>query len=32
MVSAGDLLGIKVLDHIIIAGAGYYSFQEAGTL
>jgi DNA repair protein RadC len=25
---AGDLLGIPVLDHIIIAGDNYYSFKE----
>lgn len=26
--SAGDLLGIKVLDHLIISKKGYYSFVE----
>ncbi len=25
---AGELLGIKLIDHIIIAGDGYYSFKE----
>lgn len=25
---AGKLLGIKLIDHIIIAGDGYYSFKE----
>lgn len=28
MVSAGELLRIKVFDHIIIAENGYYSFRE----
>lgn len=28
---AGDLLGIRVLDHIII-GNGYYSYADTGTL
>ncbi|KKW22074.1 MAG: repair protein RadC protein [Parcubacteria group bacterium GW2011_GWF2_50_9] len=28
MVQAGKLLGIEVLDHIIISGAGYMSFKE----
>lgn len=27
---AGELLGIKLVDHIIIAGNGYYSFKENG--
>ena len=27
---AGDLLGIRVLDHIIIASEGYFSFLDAG--
>jgi DNA repair protein RadC len=28
---AGDIIGIKVLDHIIVApSVGYYSFVEAG--
>lgn len=29
---AGELLGIRVLDHIIIGEMGYYSFANAGTL
>jgi DNA repair protein RadC len=29
---AGDLLGIKVLDHIIIGDGSFYSFVEAGGL
>jgi DNA repair protein RadC len=28
----GDLLGIKVLDHVIVATAGFYSFQSHGFL
>lgn len=27
---AGELLGIRVVDHIIIAGSSYYSFREGG--
>lgn len=29
---AGELIGIPVLDHMIIAGSGYYSFVEGGLL
>lgn len=29
-VQAGELLGIKVLDHLIVTAKGYYSFEEAG--
>lgn len=29
---AGDLLGIRVLDHIIIGEKGYYSFTNVGNL
>jgi DNA repair protein RadC len=25
---AGDILGIKLIDHIIIAGNSYFSFRE----
>jgi len=28
MRAAGDVLGISVLDHIIIASSGFYSFEE----
>lgn len=28
--AAGDLLGVPLLDHIIVAGARYYSFKEGG--
>ncbi len=27
---AGDILGIKLLDHIVVAGDEYFSFQEQG--
>ena len=30
MTNAGDVLGIPVLDHIIIAGKGFYSFTGQG--
>ncbi|HHH72925.1 MAG TPA: hypothetical protein ENL04_03780, partial [Sulfuricurvum sp.] len=29
---AGRLLGIELLDHVIVAKDGYYSFQEEGML
>ncbi|MDA8165746.1 MAG: DNA repair protein RadC [Desulfobacteraceae bacterium] len=29
---SGELLGIPVLDHLIVSGKGYFSFQEAGLL
>ena len=29
---AGDLLGVRVVDHVIIAHAGYFSFVDAGIL
>lgn len=29
---ACKLMGIRLVDHVIIAGDGYYSFSEAGTL
>jgi DNA repair protein RadC len=32
LVSAGKLLGINVLDHIIFSATGYFSFQENGDL
>ena len=32
MVAAGRLLGVAVLDHVIVASEGYYSFLEAGVL
>lgn len=30
MVTAGKILGIPVVDHLIIAASGYYSLQEHG--
>ena len=32
MVQAGQLMGIEVLDHVILADARYYSFKEAGLI
>ena len=32
LVAAGRLLGIRVVDHVIVAEAGYFSFREAGLL
>ena len=32
LVAAGRLLGIRVIDHVIVAEAGYFSFREAGLL
>lgn len=29
---AGNLLGIRLMDHIITTGSSYYSFQEEGVL
>lgn len=29
---AGDVLGVRLLDHVIFSGRGYYSFLEDGTL
>ena len=29
---AGEILGIPMLDHVIIAKTGYYSFKEVGLL
>jgi len=29
---AGEVIGIRVVDHVIVADGGYYSFQEAGEL
>lgn len=30
--AAGELLGIRLLDHVIVSEGGYYSFLEAGNL
>lgn len=32
IVATGDLLGITVLDHIVVADGRYYSFKESGRL
>ena len=32
LTEAGKILGIRILDHIIVAGKGYFSFQEAGLI
>jgi DNA repair protein RadC len=32
LVDAGELIGIRVLDHIILAETKYFSFREAGRL
>jgi DNA repair protein RadC len=29
---AGEIMGIRVLDHVVVAEHGYYSFQESGQL
>ncbi len=30
LVAVGELVGIRVLDHVIVATAGYFSFRESG--
>ena len=32
LVDAAKILGLRVLDHLIVAKKGYYSFQEAGLI
>ena len=32
LTDVGRVLGIRVLDHVIVAAGGYYSFREAGRL
>lgn len=32
LVQAGDLLGIKVLDHVIVGDGGHFSFRDSGML
>lgn len=32
LTQAGNLLGIRMVDHVIIAGSGFYSFREGGHL
>jgi len=32
LASAGEILGVRVLDHVVVAEHGYHSFREAGLL
>ena len=32
LTEAGNILGLRVLDHVIVTRKGYYSFQEAGLI
>ena len=32
MVAAGELMGIDVVDHLVLADTRYYSFRESGCL
>jgi len=32
LVQAGDLLGIRVLDHVIVGDSGHFSFRDSGLL
>ena len=32
LTEAGKILGIRIIDHLIVTGKGYYSFQEAGLI
>ncbi len=32
MVEAGKILGIEVLDHVIVAKTGHFSFRESGLI
>ena len=32
LVEAGELLGIRVMDHVVVAERGFYSFREHGEL
>ena len=32
LVQAGEVLGVRVLDHVVVAERGYHSFSEAGEL
>ena len=32
LVQAGDLLGIRVLDHVIVGDGGHYSFRDSGLI
>jgi len=32
LVRAGEVVGVRVVDHVVVAERGYYSFREAGEL
>jgi DNA repair protein RadC len=32
LVEAGKIVGIRVVDHVVVAERGYFSFCEAGEL
>ena len=32
LVAAGELIGIRVVDHVIVSSGGYFSFSEAGEM
>lgn len=32
LVEAGEVIGIRVVDHVIVAEEGFYSFQENGKI
>jgi len=32
LVAAGDVLGIRVVDHVVVADSGFYSFKDRGDL
>ena len=32
LISCGEIIGIEVLDHIIVAGCSYYSMLEHGDM
>ncbi|MEZ4215703.1 MAG: DNA repair protein RadC [Myxococcota bacterium] len=32
LAEAGELLGVRVVDHVVVAERGYFSFQQAGEL
>jgi DNA repair protein RadC len=32
LVQAGDLLGIRVLDHVIVGDGGHFSFRDSGLI
>jgi DNA repair protein RadC len=32
LVEAGEIVGIRVVDHVVVAEHGFYSFQENGQL